>query len=81
MKARKTMTPLKDWCDANSVPYSTARFYLANKPEMMPETIMVGRRHFITEEADTEFRARRLEATRSERARRAETSAVAGMAA
>ncbi|HYH17852.1 MAG TPA: hypothetical protein VD995_04475 [Azospirillum sp.] len=65
MNASANMWPLKDWCAANRIGYSTAKQNLRNAPHRLPELVQIGKRYFITKEADEAFRVRLLQEARN----------------
>jgi hypothetical protein len=61
-----TMWPLAEWLAANGIPNSTFWYLRKTRPDNVPDTIRIGRRVFVTIDADAEFRARRREAARAQ---------------
>jgi hypothetical protein len=62
----RTMWPLAEWLAANGISNSTFWYLKKTKPDNVPDTIKIGRRVFVTIDADEEFRGRRRHAARDE---------------
>lgn len=59
------MKPLEKWLADNGYPKATFWYHRKNNPANVPETIKIGRRHYVTDEQDREFKSRKMAEARA----------------